>query len=121
VTEEAASARALDPGILDRLERELGGSRARLAAVLSVYLEEVEPYLADVRQAFENGDADRMEFAAHRLGSASVMVGATRLTDLCRELESVKDATEGAAVGELVAQIEAESEAVNAAIRDILE
>jgi HPt (histidine-containing phosphotransfer) domain-containing protein len=111
----------LDADVLARLERELGGSPERVAAVLAVYLEEIEPYRADIRAAVERSDSERLEFAAHRLGSASVLVGATRLTTLCRELESLKDHALGERGRELVTLIGSESEAVSAAVRALLD
>jgi HPt (histidine-containing phosphotransfer) domain-containing protein len=120
VIEEDPNAPVLDPSVLERLERELGGSPERVAAVLAVYLEEVRPYRSDIGEASRAGDAERLEFAAHRLGSASVLVGATRLTRLCRELESLKDAVSSEGGKRLVTLIEAEADAVYASVRDAL-
>jgi HPt (histidine-containing phosphotransfer) domain-containing protein len=120
VIEQDADAPVLDPEVLERLERELGGSRERVATILAVYLEEVQPYRVDIREASQADDAERLEFAAHRLGSASVLVGATKLTRLCRELESLNRASTGDRGKQLVALIEAEADAVYASVLHVL-
>jgi len=120
VIEEDADASVLDPEVLERLERELGGSPERVATVLAVYLEEVQPYRVDIREASQADDAERLEFAAHRLGSASVMVGATKLARLCRELESLNRASTGDRGKRLVALIEVQADAVYASALHVL-
>ena len=70
----------LDTAILERLQRELGGDPQRVATILSVFLEEIGPYRADLLASAERNDTHDTVFGAHRLGSASVLIGATRLT-----------------------------------------
>ena len=110
----------LDPAILERLRRELGGDPRRVAAILSVYLEEVEPYRADLRAAAERNDTHETVYGAHRLGSASVLVGATHLTALCRELESLNHDALSSRGRALVTQIEHETTSVIAAVTAFL-
>ena len=82
----------LDAEVLERLESELGSSPERVATILAVYLEEVQPYRVDIREASQADDAERLEFAAHRLGSASVLVGATKLTRALRKSSRIRHA-----------------------------
>lgn len=110
----------LDRATIDRLQRELGGDPVRVQAILSVYLEEVGPYRADLRAAVERGDAYHVIFGAHRLGSASVLVGANHLTALCRELESLNHDALAPHGRELAARIEQESATVVQAVAALL-
>ena len=107
---------ALDPAILERLQRELGGDPQRVATILSVFLDEIGPYRADLCAAAERNDAHDTVFGAHRLGSASVLIGATRLTALCRELESLHHDALNDHGRDLVSRIDHESTAVMSAI-----
>jgi HPt (histidine-containing phosphotransfer) domain-containing protein len=110
----------LDPVILDRLQRELGGDPQRVAAILAVFRDEIEPCRADLRAAAERNDTDDTIFGAHRLGSASVLMGATKLSALCRELESLSQDALNHHGRDLVAQIDHESTAVISAIGALL-
>jgi len=110
----------LDTAILDRLQRELGGDPQRVATILSVFLEEIGPYRADLLASAEHNDTHDTVFGAHRLGSASVIIGATRLAALCRELESLHHDALDDRGRDLVAQIDHESTAVMSAIAALL-
>ena len=110
----------LDTAILERLQRELGGDPQRVATILSVFLEEIGPYRADLLASAERNDTHDAVFGAHRLGSASVLIGATKLTALCRELESLHHGALNDHGRDLVAQIDRESTAVMSAISALL-
>ena len=110
----------LDTALLERLQRELGGDPQRVATILSVFLEEIGPYRADLRAAADRNDTHDTVFGAHRLGSASVLIGATRLTTLCRELESLHEDALNDRGRDLVARIDHESTAVMSAIAALL-
>ena len=110
----------LDTAILERLQRELDGDLQRVATILSVFLEEIGPYRADLLGSAERSDTHDTVFGAHRLGSASVLIGATRLAALCRELESLHDDALNDDGRDLVAQIDHESTAVMSAVAALL-
>jgi len=114
------SGRPLDPDVLKRLRRELGGNDDSLGQVLSAYLPELGSLRDDIRRSSANQDVDLVKYAAHRLGSASVMVGATRLARLCRELELLEEVYGDERIDGLLASIDAESEAVRHAVATLL-
>ena len=76
--------------------------------------------LATAPGRLSRNDTHDTVFGAHRLGSASVLIGATRLTTLCRELESLHDDALNDRGRDLVARIDHESTAVMSAIAALL-
>lgn len=111
----------LDHAVLDRLQRDLGGDAGRVAAILAVFLEEMQPYRTDLLAAADRNDTHDVVFGAHRLGSASALLGATRLAGFCRELESLNHDALSEHGRSLVARIDVESTAVIAAVGALLD
>jgi HPt (histidine-containing phosphotransfer) domain-containing protein len=116
----APSGRPLDPDVLQRLRKELGENDDSLGQVLSAYLTELGSLRNDILRSSEAWEVDPVKYAAHRLGSASVMVGATRLARLCKELELLEGVFSDERIDGLVASIEAESDAVHHAVATLL-
>ncbi len=92
VTEPAARgcADALDRSVLDSLA-ELGrpGAPCLVGKVVGIYLENSGDIVARLSSAVEDADAAAIREAAHALKSSSMNVGATRLAELCKELETM--------------------------------
>lgn len=85
---EAAGLEVLDPKPLDQLADLPDAEQLGLVAqVISIFLETSCPFGDVIRDAAANGDAEGLAFAAHRLKSSSVEVGAMRLSHLCGQLE----------------------------------
>ena len=61
-----------------------------LVRVIDSYLEETPQLLEGMTQAISQGDAATLQRYAHNLKSTSATFGAMRLSELCRELESMK-------------------------------
>ncbi len=53
----------------------------------TTYLEDVPHLLDMLTQAAERSDFDKLRFAAHTLKSSSALMGATSLSEICRQLE----------------------------------
>ncbi len=88
-----------------------------LARVIKLYLIESPKLVEKIRQAGESGDAPEIVRAAHSFKSSSANVGATRLAQLCADLEL---AAHGGGLDEprrILAQIEAEHGRVQAALK----
>lgn len=78
----------LDRQIFLSLLKMVGGKQAALAALIDCYLTESPQLVQKILDASQNGDADALRQAAHSLKSSSASLGATRLAQLCIELEN---------------------------------
>ena len=95
---------AVDPEALDRLLDMTGGDPEFLGELIDTFLEDGTAQLDALRSALESGDADEAVRPAHSLKSNSASMGADRLADLARALET--DARAGA-VADGPARVEA--------------
>jgi PAS domain S-box-containing protein len=104
----SADAVALDRGVLERLQKEVGGGDSGFVAeLIELFLSDTQSLLTQIKQALVQGEADVLERAAHTLKSSSASVGARSLAVRCDTLEGLareRKLAEGAA---LVRQIEA--------------
>ena len=60
-----------------------------LAKVVNLYLKNAPPLLEKIQEATATGNAQLLRATAHSLKSSSANVGATRLAELCAELETM--------------------------------
>jgi len=109
----------LDRAALDKLLALVGGEPALLGELIDSYLQDTPPLLVALRRCLDEGNAVGLRQAAHPLKSSSRDFGATRLSELARELEEMGKAgtLEGAAA--LVALVEAEYLSVKAALEAV--
>jgi len=98
--------------------RTLPGDRGLevLRKVVDIYLTSTPTLLETMREAESGGDPDKLKAAAHSFKSSSANLGAVRLADVCRELETLgrRGSTEGALP--LLRQVEEEYRMVRAAL-----
>lgn len=109
----------LDRGALARLV-EWGGEGLR-AKMIDLFLEHAPTRLAEIREGFGEGNAERVERGAHSLKSSAGNVGATQLQEICQEMEARASDGELAGLDGLLPELErACSEALEAlrAVRD---
>jgi len=79
---------ALDPDVLDGLREALDDVSGQfIAGLLAVYESEAVALMGQLTAAADEGDTQRLRFAAHSLKGSSANVGGNRLADLCAELE----------------------------------
>jgi len=106
----------LDHEALEHLRARVGDGEF-VAELVDTFLRDAPALLETLRGALENADAQELRRAAHTLKSNGRMFGATRLAELCQDLEAT--AQTGALVGadELVARIDAEYARVAAALQ----
>jgi PAS domain S-box-containing protein len=111
----------LHPPALKRLMDTIGDDPDLLRALIDTFLRDVPRLVDGVRQGLQQGQADEVRRAAHTLKSNGATFGATRFSELGRELESLarSGALEGAT--ELIARIEAEYEQVRIALETVRE
>lgn len=78
----------LDQSVIASL-RELGGDDggALLRELIGLFLADSPPRLNEIESAMTAGDAKGVEKAAHALKSSCANLGATRMAELCRQLE----------------------------------
>jgi signal transduction histidine kinase/DNA-binding response OmpR family regulator len=113
-------AASLDGRALDQLRAlQRAGAPSVLARVIGLYEREAPALLAAMREAVAAGEADGLRRAAHKLKSTSAVLGATRLTELCRALEA-EARIDGATASQLEA-IEVEYDRVRPALQAALE
>jgi HPt (histidine-containing phosphotransfer) domain-containing protein len=92
----------LDPAALEGL-REIGGDEF-LADLVKTFLADAPPLLAALRGA----NAEEVRRAAHTLKSNGATFGATRFSELCRELEVQAKGGDLTGAPDLAARIDAE-------------
>jgi HPt (histidine-containing phosphotransfer) domain-containing protein len=79
----------LDRAALDKLLALVGGDLALLGDLIDSFLQETPPLLVALRRSLEEGNAAGVRQAAHPLKSSSRDFGATRLSELAKELEEM--------------------------------
>jgi CheY-like chemotaxis protein/HPt (histidine-containing phosphotransfer) domain-containing protein len=110
---------ALDPNALVGLRDLVGDDPAFLRELVDSALEDAPALLAEMRRALDAGDATTLRRAAHTLKSTSAQFGATAFAALCKQVEALMAAEPPSAAAALVAQIESDWPAVEAALRGI--
>ena len=89
----------LDRQVIDSL-RQLGGAKGDilLTEIIEQYLEDSPPKLQAIETAIAQPDAEALKLSAHSLRSSSANLGAIRVSDLCKQLETLarSGTTEGA-------------------------
>jgi HPt (histidine-containing phosphotransfer) domain-containing protein len=110
----------LDLTVIDTL-RQLTppGEPDVLSEVLKLFLEEVPPRIEKVRIAWTEGNIKEVHRGAHSLKGSAGNVGARRLYDVCKALDT-SGTSDAPASAELVDQLAAEYRAVEAEIHQLL-
>lgn len=106
----------LDVNALARLQEMMGGDAAILEELIEGFFQDAPQLLADMREGVAAGNAPPVRLAAHSLKSNAADFGATRLRDLCRELETAAKSESVTGRMDLVAEIETEFERVRTAL-----
>ena len=109
----------LDPAVIDTL-RQLTppGEPDVLAEVLTMFMDEVPPRIERLRNAWAEGNIKEVHRAAHSLKGSAGNVGARRLYEVCKELDSGDSSAPASA--ELVDKLGAEYRSVEAEIHQLL-
>ena len=79
-----------------------------LKELIELFLTDVPPQLAALREAVEAGDAHSVEQIAHTLTGSSGNMGATRMAAICSELEDVGASGDLSRAPELLERLEEE-------------
>lgn len=114
-------AAALNPETLAAIRAlQQPGLPSLLGKVITVYLGEGPELLRRIRVALAAADLDAVGDAAHDLKSISANLGADRLADLCRRLETMDAAVASDAAPPLVERIGRELGDTLSALRAVL-
>jgi CheY-like chemotaxis protein len=106
----------LDNAALDKLLTLVGGDPALLGDLIDSFLQETPPLLVALRRSLEEGNAAGLRQAAHPLKSSSRDFGATRLSELAKELEEMGKAGQLNGAAPLVDAAETEFPQVKVAL-----
>jgi PAS domain S-box-containing protein len=115
------SAGVLNPSALARLMETIGDDRGLLAALVDTFLNDVPRLIDGAMQGLRQGRADEVRRAAHTLKSNGATFGATRLSELSRELEALARSETLEGTTDLLARIEGEYESVKTALETVRE
>jgi len=103
---------------MDRLREQIGSGEA-LGRFVDLFRSQTPAKLDELEKAVQDGELDERKRVAHFLKGSAASLGATRMTELCRELESAAPlrapdlvAALGAAFDEAVGVLEREASRV---------
>jgi HPt (histidine-containing phosphotransfer) domain-containing protein len=106
----------LDPSALDELRACDPEGTGLLAELIDIYLADTPPRLNALRLAFDAGQPKALSSEAHALKSSSAQLGARALAEGCRRLEMLGREGSLAGVEQLLARVDADFQAVKAAL-----
>jgi CheY-like chemotaxis protein len=119
---EQRRASVLDETVLAALDQlQLEDEADAVEEIASLFIDESEGRMSELRQAAENADAARLRDLFHAFKSASQHVGAIELSALCATLETVAAGGEVAQVGARLDEVEEAQGRVVAALRELRE
>jgi signal transduction histidine kinase/DNA-binding response OmpR family regulator/HPt (histidine-containing phosphotransfer) domain-containing protein len=99
----------LDPAALDNIRSlQQAGKPDILGKVIDLYLSDCPGVMNRLREAIGSGDAKQVRQHAHRMKSGSANLGATRMAELCRELEVLGHRGDFGAAAVQLQRVEAE-------------
>lgn len=107
---------ALDPAVVEPLRV---GKPDLWKKLVGIYLETTPASLETLEQALSNDDCPSVQLTAHTLKSSSANMGASRLSDLCRQLEAAAGEGNLETGSALFSEIRTEYEVVVAALAPV--
>jgi HPt (histidine-containing phosphotransfer) domain-containing protein len=111
----------LDQAVLETLRKLTpAGEPDVLAEVLRLFLDEVPPRIARLRNARESGNIEEMHRAAHSLKGSAGNIGARQLYEVCRQLDALGKAGDLAGAAPLVDALDVEFDKVESAINRLI-
>jgi HPt (histidine-containing phosphotransfer) domain-containing protein len=111
----------LHPPALERLRETIGEDRGLLTALIDTFLSDAPRLVGVARRGLEHGQTDELRRAAHTLKSNGATFGATSLSELSRQLETLARSGILHGADELIAGIDAEYERVRIALEAVRE
>jgi HPt (histidine-containing phosphotransfer) domain-containing protein len=100
---------SLDPAALEKLrELERRGNAGVVGRIVDAFLEDAPVKVDTLRRAVDDNDLVAVSMVAHTLKGGCGYVGATRLADLCAEVESAAESGDVTEAGAGIEAIEGE-------------
>lgn len=84
-----------------------------LSKIINMYLDKVPELIAEITQSAEQENLEQLWTSAHSLKSSSASVGATRVYEVCVQLEGKGRAGESSGIQQLVASLQHEASIAN--------
>lgn len=113
---------ALDPSALSRLrELQEAGEPDVVAELGEIFLSNAPSRIASMHEALKGNDPDALHRAAHSMKSASVSIGALRLSRICAEIEELVREARLDGVDEMLSALDEEFERVKRELKRIVE
>ncbi len=96
-----------DPAMLDMaaLSTTFGGNPAKMRKYAFMFLDSARDGLAELAQALDRGDGERVSDLGHRIKSSARAVGATSFGQLCLTLENMRGSFDPVHARELMARM----------------
>ncbi len=108
----------LEPAALNNIRGlQQSGKPDILDKIIELYLSDCPGVMNRLRQAIDDQDAEQVRQHAHRMKSGSANLGATRMAELCRELEELGRSGELGEAVALLQRVESEFRRVVAALQ----
>ena len=87
-TENKRDTPVIDQSVFSALrDLQMPGKPDILKRIINAYLSSTEPLIVTLKEAYSADDIEETQNSAHSLKSSSANVGATKLSELCKELE----------------------------------
>jgi HPt (histidine-containing phosphotransfer) domain-containing protein len=96
------------------------GEPDKLARIVGLFIDDVPLRLQELRLAVERGEAQKVEETAHMLKGGSGYMGATRMAEICAEIQALGASSELSRVPELLDTLETEFERIRPALEAVV-
>jgi HPt (histidine-containing phosphotransfer) domain-containing protein len=103
-----------------RLLERVGGDKAALRDIASIFLADAPKRMAEIRRALERQDARALRAAAHGLKGALANFGAQAAVDAAFELQKLGDASELSEAPAVLERLQAEMRSVRRELRALV-
>ena len=105
----------------ERIEDATGGDREFLEELVDIFLTDAEERVEELKEALSRGEADAFSRTAHKLKGSSANMGAVRLTDIARDMESMGRSASLNGAEALMGPLQEELVRVRESLRNLLQ